>query len=266
MQSIRNIKRYEYNKLRQQVRHNIMLNSKVALEKRSVLADKTILMGGIVLKKTTRVQCACNGKYNVTEAVPVNKVEENPSKYKTTGNLSVQLYLFDFAGEFEALFLDQPKEVYEKLSAVEEGDVVYALCKFIPINSPEGYFVLGNAVYYQEDLCNIKDNIATIKHEIDKIKVTDVEESPSFVLDHSRHTIDTIRLFLKKNYQIDHYDYYWLAQVVYDVHGALPEQKSIDLLTKYFCKFCGYSLSDLEKANVKKEFLWFYPKLKSSLE
>jgi hypothetical protein len=177
----------------------------------------------------------------------------------------VQLYLFDFAGTFEALFSDQPKQVYNKLSAVKKGDVVYVLCKFIPINSPDGYFVLGNAVYYEEELCSIKDKIASIKHEIDKIKSTQVDESPSFILDHSRHSIDTIRLFLAKNDQINRDDYYYLAQAVYDMCKETGRPMPVDLLGRCFCKFAGYADDAINQPEIKEEFVSWYPDLSKSI-
>ena len=164
MFSIIGLKKEEYFDSRTAIRGNILLNAETALKKRFAFAkeETEVLMGGIVTVREELVErIEKNDRMRVSALVPKKECENSCLDEKNTLGLDkkyqvaqVELKIYDFSGYFSVggSVSDQSKDLRLKLFRAKEGDKVYVLGKVIPQNCPEGYFILPQAIFYEEEL------------------------------------------------------------------------------------------------------------------
>ena len=241
MEKLSELTKEQYYSRRRFVRENILLNSRVALLKRSVLPSKKVIMGGIVIRKKVAIACFSD-KPNVTSYVAVEKVKNESDKYKVKENSYWIIFdIFDFSGIFKAVFHRTNETSCLKLFKINKGDVIYIEGEVIPINAEYGYFLSCSAIYSEDEMFSHRDKdkeeFLSLTNERKKIMDAEYREDVGFILGCRRYSMDTIRLFLSKNDKITLHDYFWLIAEIGDFYRRKPSKNLVQLAYKYFCRW-----------------------------
>ena len=251
MFSIKGIKREEYFDLRTVIRGNILLNSETVLYKRFAFARQEIevLMGGIVTAKYELVErIGKNDRLQISELIPKKKCRDDCIDEKDTFGFDkkyqvaqVELKVYDFSGYFSVggSVTDQSKDLRIGLFRAREGDRIYVLGKIIPMNCPEGYFVLPQEIFNEEEISLYKTThggyFSILRERLASVINCQDIEYIGDTLSCYRTSMDVIRLFIGKHPNIKNADYYWLATVIKEfLLPKYPSPKLSGLVERYY--------------------------------
>jgi hypothetical protein len=264
--------RATYSILRKTIRENIMLNSRVALKKRFAFGsiDQEVMMGGVVVRRVEMVELIYeNSKLRISKFMPKADVEKELCKRGTVLDVAqVDLQVFDGSGCFDVCgsINDQSKELRLQLFKQKLGDVVFILGQVIPQNCSEGYFLLPTAIFGEQEYSLYKNlaykqQLAKLKETIDRIKNSQEPEFIGDALSCAMSSMDTIRLFLKKDPRITPFDYYWLARVAYDRFSSNPSTRLAHMVARYHYICRGPVTTPAEREELFKDMCDALPEI-----
>ena len=261
---LRKLSKTEYIKLREKVRANILINSKIAEDKRRVFREfvpkKPMIVGGLILKKKVSYSCLLYREGKGLECVPLNQLIENPTLINILQSIKTNstIILFDFSGVFNVDFSPPP----DSFAFIKEGDIVYVAGNIHPMKTrAEGPYVNGTDLLTEEDMESYKNGTYAYtaewfssKDDVAEIKKSSIEEELAFLLDFGGSSLDILHRFLKEVSHTKSTDLYWIVAVIYDTYSKYPSERLYNLVKKYFYQY-STSQYDMETEDKTEYYL-----------
>jgi hypothetical protein len=280
---IKRLPKDEYFALRKAVRKNIALNSQQATLRKLLVGGAEILMGGMVIKKTRLVnEKFGNEKMSISVSLPQERADEgyqdnlksNSGLEEISETAEFLFVLYDFSGVFDVRVFwgeDKNRDLMLRASRIKEGDVVYVVGSFVPINGPEKYFIIPSEIFYEDELklCDFVDveKLKSIRKSMQEIKNLPIPpERIRDILNYSDwNPYEILRLFLPKDNHIGNFDYYKLVDCLYGFYSENPSLKLANLIVKYYKKYGQSQVCECAD-NVQNYFFNLCPELKGVVE
>ena len=260
---LRKLNRAEYIKLRGKVRGNILINSKIAEDKRGVfrklVPKKPMIVGGLILEKKVSHSCSLYREGKGWECVSLNKLIENPSLTNILQSIETRatIVLFDFSGIFTVMFSPPPMA----FTYVKEGDIIYATGSISPMIFGNGQGVFGTHLLTEEEMDSYKEGTSAYqpeefssKDDVAEIKKSGIEEDLSFLLDFGGSSLEVLHHFLKEISHTKGTDLFWIVSAIYDTYSRYPSERLYSLVKKYFYQF-STSQYDMETEDKTEHYL-----------
>ena len=271
MRTLRRLTKAEYGSLREKVRSNILINSKVVESKRRIFygssslakPGKKVIVGGVVLKKHVLHEGSLYKEGEGLETISLNQLIENPSLAASLENIHTRatLVLFDFSGVFTVEFEPSPMGFL----SIKEGEIVYAMGNVSPMNIGKGACIYGSHLLTEDAMVSYKKGEHVYcredtysKGDIKRMKEADIDEELAFLVENGGSSMEITHSLLKEIPKTEGVDYFWIISVVYDSYQKNPSEKLYSLIEKYFHRW-SETQNGMETEAKKEEWLqsWF---------
>lgn len=263
---LRKISKKDYTRLREKVRDNILINSRVAEAKRRIFYEpvlrgsrKEMIVGGLVLEKRVSHRCSLYREGKGWERISLNQLIQQPSLINVLQGIETTstLVLFDFSGVFTVEFSPPPMG----FAFVKEGAVAYVTGNISPMVFGNGQGVYGTHILTEEDMnsykkgesCFSKEDFSS-KKDVTEIKKASIEEELGFLINCGGSSIEIIRRLLVEISHTKDVDLIWAVSAIHGVYHRHPSERLYKLVKKYFYQW-GTSQNGMETEDKKEHFL-----------
>jgi len=245
----RNMTRDQWDEIRSKVRKHVLLHSQQALEKRMLLSDKKVLMGGIVVKKQNMAVVLGDKDSNLYQArcaLPIESALQEMEQMRLSGSspvlegAGVDFLVYDFSGFFKVngSITNLDRDLRRKMYQIKEGDVIFVSGDVVSMNSPEGYDIHPSNFYSEEEILFYRrvcsERYDKSREEMDGIKKQSFIESDEQTLLNARNPWDIVKLFLNPENELKGNDYYWLESAAKDFFDKTKDIRAARLVLKYY--------------------------------